>query len=177
MRILRRPNPWRANCQVWTAQPEDQRKGLTGLATAATTRDYPGSHYRSQPCLALPCPAIDVDIQSIRLSICTAVVAPDHATHLRRQTSGRLGFSKPVCGVVWRTYPKGSRPGPLRPRNNPSYFSSCGGRDGRPDISFRDDAGGQHVGKLRGANHKRLRPDFAAENVGTPSLFQLPPAC
>ena len=145
---------------MWTAQPEDEQKCLTGLATAIiTTRDNLGSCLPTGLSLALLWPAIAFDIQSIRLSICSAVFAPDHTTHLRRQTSGRLGFSKPVCGVVWRTYPKGSHQERLRPRNHPSCFSSCGGRDGRTDIPFRDDAGGQHVGKLRGANHRRPRPD------------------
>jgi len=98
-----------------------------------------------------------VNIQYVRLSICIAVViAPDRTTHLRRQPSGGLGSPKPLCGVIWRTYPKGLQPGPLRPRNNPSYSSSCGGRDGRPDIPHRVVAGGRDVGKVRGANHRRL---------------------
>lgn len=131
------------------------------------------------PVSALPRPAIDVDVDistsAFRYSMRSC---PGPCNTLAEANIGELGFSKPpLCGVIWRTYPMESHLGPLRPRKNPSCSSSCGGRDGRIDISNRDVAGGQHVGRPLGANHKRLRPGFAAENVGTSTSFQLPPAC
>jgi hypothetical protein len=168
MRFLRFLNPRQSRCEVWTAPSEDQRKCLPGLATAITTRDNLGSclPVSALPCLVLPCYRHQ---------------HPDHSPfdmHMRslpRNTQHTCGGKHRGIGVLQTSLrsdmahitPKDL----VHPRNNPSFFSSSGGRDGRPDIPFRDVAGGHHIGRPRGANHRRQRPDFPAENLGTFTCF------
>jgi hypothetical protein len=121
MRFLRRLNPWQSRCEVWTAPPENQQKCLPVLATAVTTRDNLGSclPVSALSCLVLPCFRHRHPVRSP--SICTAVLCPGIHNTLAEANIGALGFSKPRCGVIWRTLPQGisSTPVTTRPVSRP----------------------------------------------------------